>query len=218
MVFAPDLCVTNRRRCIARAPGHSPPPPCSVTKDDRDFANSYELSGSHSGTRIGIPVKDVTNHPGAEGNLAQQWIQHCTSKAGLAAVDVTKGLSAIMAEKEDKEISFVQKAAVMSNKVMKHGFVKEMESVFEQEGKVVKHSEMAEKLDAIWMIPPRLASKCRTPSSRATSRLSRAAAENGFNIKPSALTDDGTMTEDVVICSLGARFKLLRQYCPDVRH
>ena len=213
--------MTNRRRCIARALGRSSPPPspCSVTKDDKNAGNFADLvraiKGSHSGTRIGIPVKDVTNHPGAEGNLAQQWIQHCTSKAGLAAVDVTKGLSAIMAEKEDKEISFVQKAAVMSNKVMKHGFVKEMESVFEQEGKVVKHSEMAEKLDAILDDPSKIGIKVPedTIESCYFPIVQSGGCENGFNIKPSALTDDGTMTEDVVICSLGARFK---NYCANI--
>jgi len=36
---------------------------------------------------------------------------------------------------------------------------------------------------------------------------------DGYNIKPSAVTDDGTLTEDVVIVSLGARYK---HYCANV--
>jgi nucleosome binding factor SPN SPT16 subunit len=52
----------------------------------------------------------------------------------------------------------VQKAAVMSNKVMKHGFVKEMESIFEEGGKI-KHSEMAQKLDDIMEDPSKIGIK-----------------------------------------------------------
>jgi nucleosome binding factor SPN SPT16 subunit len=36
---------------------------------------------------------------------------------------------------------------------------------------------------------------------------------DGYNIKPSAVTDDGTLTEDVVVVSLGARYK---HYCANV--
>ena len=190
-----------------------------MTKDDKNAGNFADLvraiKGSHSGTRIGIPEKDVKNHPGADGNLAQAWIQHCTTKAGLAQVDVTKGLSSVMAEKDEKEIGFVQKAAVMSNKVMKHGFVKEMESVFEEEGKVMKHSTMAEKLDAILDDPSKI--NIKVPEDTIESCyfpiVQSGGCENGYNIKPSAVTDDGTMTEDVVICSLGARFK---NYCANI--
>ena len=83
-------------------------------------------------------------------------MDHCENKAGLAQVDITKGLSAVMAAKDEKEVGCVQKAAVMSNKVMKHGFIKEMENVFQEEGKVVKHSEMAEKLEAVLEDPSKI--------------------------------------------------------------
>ena len=43
----------------------------SVTKDDKNAGNFADLvraiKGSHSGTRIGVPIKDITNHPGVDG-------------------------------------------------------------------------------------------------------------------------------------------------------
>ena len=142
-------------------------------------------------------------------------MDHCENKAGLAQVDITKGLSAVMAAKDEKEVGCVQKAAVMSNKVMKHGFIKEMENVFQEEGKVVKHSEMAEKLEAVLEDPSKIGIKVPedTIESCYFPIVQSGGCESGFNIKPSAVTDDGTMTEDVIICSLGARFK---NYCANI--
>jgi nucleosome binding factor SPN SPT16 subunit len=103
----------------------------------------------------------------------------------------------------------------MSNKVLKHGFVKEMESVFEEEGKQVKHSEMAQKLDDIMEDPSKIGVKVPKDVIEACyfPIIQSGGCSAGYNIKPSATTDDETMTEDVVIVSLGAKFK---HYCANV--
>jgi hypothetical protein len=81
----------------------------SVTKDDKNAGNFADMvraiKGSHSGTRLGFPVKDCTAHPGVEGNLASLWLKHAADKAGLAAADVARGLSSVMAAKDDSEVS-----------------------------------------------------------------------------------------------------------------
>lgn len=95
------------------------------------------VKGSFNGTKLGVCVKDAASHPGVAQNLAAVWLAHASERAGLAAVEVGGGWSHVLAEKDAAEVGCVQKAAVMSNKVLKHGFVKEMESIFEEEGKQV---------------------------------------------------------------------------------
>ena len=159
--------------------------------------------------------QDAAAHPGVEGNLAEAWLKHANERAGLAVAEVAAGLSAVMAEKDAVELGFVQKAAVMSNKVLKHGFVKEMEAVFEEEGKTARHSEMATKLDEIMEDPSKIGIKvpADTIESCYFPIVQSGGSVGGYNIKPSATTDDGTMTEDVVIVALGARYK---SYCANV--
>jgi hypothetical protein len=80
-----------------------------TTKDDKNAGNFADLvravKGSHTGTRLGFPVKDCALHPGVEGNLAAVWLKHAADKAGLATVEVGRGLSAVMALKDDSEVS-----------------------------------------------------------------------------------------------------------------
>jgi len=113
----------------------------SVTKDDKNAGNFANLvraiKGSFNGTKLGVCVKDAASHPGVPQNLAAVWLNHASERGGLAAVEVGGGWSHVLAEKDAAEVGCVQKAAVMSNKVLKHGFVKEMESIFEEEGKQV---------------------------------------------------------------------------------
>jgi hypothetical protein len=63
------------------------------------------IKGSHAGTRLGFATKDAANHPGAEGNLAAAWLAHAWDRAGLAKAEVAAGLSAVMADKDDAEVS-----------------------------------------------------------------------------------------------------------------
>lgn len=103
----------------------------------------------------------------------------------------------------------------MSNKVLKHGFVKEMESIFEEEGRKIKHSEMAQKLEEIMEDPSKIGVKVPPDTIEACyfPIVQSGGSKAGYNIKPSASSDDETMTEDVIIVSLGARFK---NYCSNV--
>jgi len=103
----------------------------------------------------------------------------------------------------------------MSNKVLKHGFVKEMEEVFEEEGKRVKHMDMAQRLDDIMEDPSKIGIKvpADTIESCYFPIIQSGGCQEGYNIKPSATTDEGTMTEDVIIVALGARYK---HYCANV--
>jgi nucleosome binding factor SPN SPT16 subunit len=114
-----------------------------------------------------------------------------------------------------RQVGFMQKAAVMSNKVLKHGFVKEMQDVFEEEGKVVKHIDMARRLDDIMEDPSKIGIK--VPSDTIESCyfpiVQSGGCQDGYNIKPSATTDEGMLTEDVIIVALGARYK---HYCANV--
>jgi len=191
----------------------------STTKDDKNAGNFADLvraiKGSHTGTRLGLPLKDCAAHGGVEGNLASVWLKHASDKAGLATVEVVRGLASVMAVKDKEEVECLQKAAVMSNKTLKHGFVKKMEEVFQEEGKTVTHSSMADHLNSILEKPSVIGVKVKEDTIEPCyfPIVQSGGSTQGYNIKPSAVTDDGTLTEDVVVVSLGARFK---SYCANV--
>ena len=59
-------------------------------------------------------------------------------------VDMTHGLALVLAPKDDSEWDLMKKSSVLSNKVMKHGCMKRLEEIIEEEEIV---TEMADGED-----------------------------------------------------------------------
>jgi len=176
---------------------------------------------SFRGKRIGVLAKELDNFPGVPGNVAVTFLE-AVDKAGLQRVEVAPGCAMVLAEKDSQGLDCVKKAAVMSNKVMKHVFIKTMEEVFDDTSKTMKHAQMATEIDEKIEDPSKLGIK--VPSGSIESCffpiVQSGGSESGFNIKVTAQSDENTMTEDVVICSLGASFKgycghIARTFCID---
>eukprot|EP00616_Rhizochromulina_sp_CCMP1243_P017883 CAMPEP_0118980332 /NCGR_PEP_ID=MMETSP1173-20130426/28059_1 /TAXON_ID=1034831 /ORGANISM="Rhizochromulina marina cf, Strain CCMP1243" /LENGTH=1081 /DNA_ID=CAMNT_0006930669 /DNA_START=32 /DNA_END=3277 /DNA_ORIENTATION=+ len=173
------------------------------------------------GARLGILAKELENFPGVAGNVALAFLD-AVDKAGLQKVEVNVGCAAVLAEKDSGSVDHLKKAAVMSNKVMKHVFIKTMEEVFDDSSRTKTHSEMATEIDEKIEDPSKLGIKVPPGSidSCFFPIVQSGGSESGFSLKASAQTDDNTMTEDVVICSLGASFKgycghIARTFCID---
>ena len=100
---------------------------------------------------------------------------------------------------------------MLSNKVMKHGFIQEMESILDNETKIT-HDALAKKVEEIILDPSKIGVKvsadvvdaCYTPIIQ---------SGGVYDIKPSAVSDEKRLSADVILCSIGARY---RGYCANV--
>ena len=100
---------------------------------------------------------------------------------------------------------------MLSNKVMKHGFVQEMETILDSEGKIT-HDEMSRKVEEIILDPSKIGIKV---AADAVDACYTPIVQSGgvYDIKPSAQSDEKRLSADVILCSIGARYK---GYCANV--
>jgi nucleosome binding factor SPN SPT16 subunit len=123
-------------------------------------------------------------------------------------VDITAALGLFFAGKDETELDLCKRAAIMSNKVMKHGFIERMESILEDDKKV-KHSDLAKELEGIITDPSKInlniaadiLDSCYEP-------IIQSGGE--YDIRINASSNNQLLAPNVIICSLGARYK---NYC-----
>jgi nucleosome binding factor SPN SPT16 subunit len=94
---------------------------------------------------------------------------------------------------------------------MKHGFVQQMESILDNESKIT-HEELAKKIEDIILDPSKINIKV---SADAVDACYNPIIQSGgvYDIKPSAMSDNKRLSADVILCSIGARYK---GYCSNV--
>ena len=99
----------------------------------------------------------------------------------------------------------LKRAAVLTNKVLKHGFVQEMETVLDKDSKI-SHEQLAGKVDAIILDPTKIGvnissdsvDTCFTPIIQSGGK---------YDVKISAVSNNENLTADVILASIGARYK-----------
>ena len=132
--------------------------------------------------------------------------------AGLETVEIASALGKFLAVKDEAEIELCKRAAVLSNKVMKHGFVKDiMEDIIDKDLNV-SHYQMAEKTENIISDPNKIGLKvskdivesCYFPIVQSGGK---------YDIRVSAQSNKDYLSYDIIICSLGARYK---NYCANI--
>lgn len=123
-------------------------------------------------------------------------------------VDIAAGVSALFAVKNAREQENVDHAGLACRRLMKSVFVPEMESVM-RSGRKVKHSKLAEKLETMLSTPEAFGVKypaslldiCHQPIVQ---------SGGSYSLKPSAISDDHPLSQDIIICSVGVRYA---SYC-----
>jgi nucleosome binding factor SPN SPT16 subunit len=129
----------------------------------------------------------------------------------IALVDVASGISFAMAIKDETELDLLKKSSVLSNKVMKHGFVKRMEEVIDSE-ESVKHEDLATYIDEILEDPSKISLK--VPKDDVQSCYFPIVQSGGtYDLKVSAQSTSAKLSHDVIMVSLGARYKT---YCSNI--
>ncbi|KAG7359660.1 X-pro aminopeptidase pepQ [Nitzschia inconspicua] len=193
-------------------------------KDDNNAENYATLlkqatqgsSAKENSYKVGVIAKERdSNKDGSNPNWIlpsfEKKLDEAVESKSMELVDVTHGIALVMAAKDDFERDLMKKSSVLSNKVMKHGFVKTLEEVIEEDTKITNEA-LAQKIESILEdpnkiklnVPPEDVQPCYFPIIQSGGK---------YDLKISAQSTNDTMTTDIITVSLGARYKL---YCSNI--
>ena len=189
-------------------------------KEDNDNLNyetlmkeAFEARINGAKRVIGLFMKERdTNLNG--GGLLGPWEAKLSSVAteqDVTLVDVAAGVSFTMSVKDETELDLIKKSSVLANKVMKHGYVKKMEEVIDSE-QTITHDALASYLEEILEDPSKISLK--VPKEDVQSCYFPIVQSGGaYDLRVSAQSTNANLTNDVMIVSIGARYK---QYCSNI--
>jgi len=181
-----------------------------------NYAQMLELArGKANGenVKIGILMKEHKSHGDLkEGSIVGGWEKTLTedgSKVDL--VDITAGISIVMSTKDESELDLLKKSSVLSNKVLKHGFITKIESVID-EGLKTTHEKMAQDVDEIIEDPSKINLKVHKDMVQSC-YFPIVQSGGEYDFKVSAQSSSSSVKFDVITVSLGARYQM---YCSNV--
>jgi nucleosome binding factor SPN SPT16 subunit len=193
-------------------------------KDDNNAQNYATLlkeatrgsSSKENAHKVGVIAKErPSNKDGTNPNWIlppfEQKLDEAVESKSMELVDATHGIALVMAPKDDVERDLMKKSSVLSNKVMKHGFVKTLEEIIEEDTKITNEA-LAQKIEGILEdpnkiklnVPPEDVQPCYFPIIQSGGK---------YDLKVSAQSTSDTLTQDIITVSLGARYKL---YCSNI--
>lgn len=144
------------------------------------------------------------------GDTASQF-NDALEEAKLERVEIGKGLELCISAKEESEIENIRWAGALSSKIFKLKFIEDMETIIDEDKKV-KHSKMSDDLDQVFEDPSQI--KVSINSNDIESCYAPIIQSGGnYDLRPSAQSNSDILKYDVIICSLGARYK---GYCSNI--
>ncbi|RLN88679.1 hypothetical protein BBJ28_00022789, partial [Nothophytophthora sp. Chile5] len=176
-------------------------------KSDGNAANFKILTDAiqQSGTKVGVLSKE-----NPLGELVASFKKALTASA-TEQVDVSKGIETALAVKEGEELENIRWAGALSSKVFKLKFMEDMEQIIDDE-KSISHEKISMGIEDVFENPSKIKvtidpvdiEPCYPPIVQSGGK---------YDLKPSAQSSQEPMKYDVIICSLGARYK---GYCSNV--
>ena len=173
-----------------------------------------EARGESNGedVKIGVIMKEFKSNDAKEGSNVARWenkLKDPSSKTEI--VDVTGGISIVMAVKDKEELDLLKKSSVLSNKVLKHGFVPRIEEVIDNET-IVTHEKIASEIEEIIEDPSKI--NLNVPKNNVESCYFPIIQSGGnYDFKVSAQSSDENVKFNVITVSLGARYQM---YCSNI--
>jgi nucleosome binding factor SPN SPT16 subunit len=162
---------------------------------------------------VGVIMKEREDNLSG-GGLLGKWEEKLTASTeteGVTLVDVAPGLAFAMSVKDETELDIMKKSSVLANKVMKHGYVKKMEEVIDSE-EPISHEALATYVEEILEDPSKISLK--VPKEDVQSCYTPIIQSGGkYDLRVSAQSNEDNLTNDVIIVSIGARYK---QYCSNI--
>ena len=145
-----------------------------------------------------------------QGNFIPSWFKFIEDNL-IEKVEISAALGLFFAKKDDIELDLCKRAAVLTNKIMKHGFVEKMENIIDN-GTKINHNKLSSEIQNIIFDPNKIGVKVSTDVVESCFDPIIQSGGN-YDIKVSATSDEHELSPDVIICSLGARYK---NYCATV--
>lgn len=162
---------------------------------------------------VGMLVKERSKNIEGGGILGpwEQKLEKAKEDKLATFVDAAPGMATVMSVKDTAELDFMKKSSVLSNKVMKHGYVKKMEEVIDNEQKIT-HEELATYVEEVLEEPSKISLK--VPADDVQSCYYPIVQSGGkYDIRVSAQSNDQSFSHDVITVSIGARYKM---YCSNI--
>jgi nucleosome binding factor SPN SPT16 subunit len=177
--------------------------------------NSWETNNNLCDTALSNIIKNTTKcgvllKSRQTGRFIDSWKQLCSEKS-LESFDISKIMGLFFATKDNKELSYCQKASTLSCKVLRKEFVTSMEKIFENDISE-SHVSISNRLETTILQPSLIdvlvdenfVEVCYSPIVQ---------SGGCYDTKVTAQSTDQLLSADVVLCSIGARYK---GYCANV--
>ncbi len=142
-----------------------------------------------------------------EGSFIPMWTEF-VNDSQIEKVDAATGFGLFLAIKDETELELCRRASVLTNKILKHTFVDEMENIL-LEKKAVAHEELSKRLEETILDPNKIGIKI-SPSAVDICYTPIVQSNGEYDIKLSASSSKNNLAANVILCSLGARYK---SYC-----
>lgn len=164
--------------------------------------------------KVGVISKERGNNKESGAAILAPYekiLDEAVEATSIELVDATHGLAMVMAPKDDVERDLMKKSSVLSNKVMKHGIIKKLEEIIEEETEIT-HEAFASEIESILEDPSKI--KLNVPGSDVQPCYYPIIQSGGkYDLKVSAQSTSDPLSHDIITVSLGARYKL---YCSNV--
>lgn len=197
----------------------------TLLRNKADNADNYQklweeagITSSPTSKRvIGMLLKEgEENQSSATVGPWEQRLAEASSNGDKAAlierVDVAAGIGFCMSVKDETELDLLRKSSVLSNKVMKHGYIKKMEEVIDSEDASTTNETLATFVEEILEDPSKISLK--VPSEDVSSCYHPIVQSGGkYDLRVSAQTTEDKLSHDVIIVQFGARYK---SYCSNI--
>lgn len=184
--------------------------------NQEQFNILLKVAGEAADVKVGILLKESTykkkedSDSSMKQDITYSW-EEAMDAHKIEVVDVAGGLSLAMAQKDEEELDLLKKSAVLTNKVLKHGFIPKIEEVIDQEIKIA-HDTLATDIESIIEDPSKI--KLKVPKEDVESCYFPIIQSGGnFDIKVSAQSSSDNIAYDIIMVSLGARYKT---YCSNI--
>ena len=126
-------------------------------------------------------------------------------------VDISVGLSIVMSTKDTHEIELLRKSSVLTNKLLKHGFISRLEEIIENEVQVT-HDTLSSELESMIEDPSKI--KLNIPQDQVQSCYNPIIQSGGeYDLRVSAQSNTLTLKYDVITVSFGSRYQF---YCSNI--
>ena len=156
--------------------------------------------------KIGVLFKEWGLNTEGKNPVVSGWQQKIDSeKEAIEVVEVSAGLGHVMAVKDSKELDCLKKSSVLSNKVLKHFFIKRLEAIMDEDEKI-SHETLATEVDSKIEDPSQIGIKVSQDIvSSAYFPIIQSGGE--YDLKVSAVPTSEELKYDIVTVSFGSRYE-----------